>query len=937
MINNLKSHVRRMAARTSTTWRALIAVAVAGMLTAACDVHGVTAPGSLAKIVVTPNATVSALASQQMVAVGYDAEDRVIPINPTWSIAASGGTVNAGSGIFAAGATPGVFASTVVATVGTIKGSATITVVAGPLASITVTPTPATVGVQGTQQFTAVGRDASGNVVPFIPTWSLVAGGGTLDQSGLFTAGIVAGTYTNTVQASNNNLKGLATVTVTPGALASITVSPSTATMTIGTTQLYTAVGKDANGNTVVITPTWSVAAGGGSVASSGIFTAGTVPGVYAGTVKATSGTISGTAGATVTSGALASITVTPNPAAVAIGGAQQFTANGFDASGNSVAVTPTWSVVAGGGTITAVGGLFTAGTVPGTYTNTVTATSGTISGRATVVVGTGSLATITVTPNPDTLAINGTRTYSAVGRDIAGNVVVITPTWTVANGGGVITSTGLFTAGTVPGAYINTITATSGTVTGRSTVVVTPGPLATVSVTPNPASVAINGAQQFTATGRDVAGNVVAITPVWTANATAGTVNAAGLFTAGTTPGAYPTGVTATVGTLSGSAVINVSNGQLATITVTPNPGTLIVGGTLGFTAVGRDLAGNVVTIVPVWTAATGGTINAGTGVFTAGNTPGTYINSVKAAVGTVNGTSTVTVTAGPLATITVTPNPANMNTGATMQFTAVGKDAAGNVVTITPTWSANATAGTVTLTGLFTAGSTAGTYNNGVTATSGTISGSAQIVETAVVNVVNRLGRMAVNGIFAATQVTCVTGAVINADVAISAGSTIVGPCTISGTQNLGNATAANQKLDLISAHDSLAALPCSAANTVGTTNLGGTTKAAGVWCSASSLGVTGTLTLDGGGDENATFVFQAGSALTTAGNIVLINGAKANNVFWVLGSDATLGTLSHFQGNILALNAITINDNATLIGRALARNAAVTLGTNGFITLP
>ena len=98
-----------------------------------------------------------------------------------------------------------------------------------------------------------------------------------------------------------------------------------------------------------------------------------------------------------------------------------------------------------------------------------------------------------------------------------------------------------------------------------------------------------------------------------------------------------------------------------------------------------------------------------------------------------------------------------------------------------------------------------------------------------------------------------------------------------------------------------------------------------------------MTGTLTLDGGGDPDATFVFQAGSSLITAGNIELINGAQAKNVYWQVGSSATLGTGSQWQGNIPALSSITLVETATLIGRALARNGAVSLGTGNTITLP
>ena len=198
--------------------------------------------------------------------------------------------------------------------------------------------------------------------------------------------------------------------------------------------------------------------------------------------------------------------------------------------------------------------------------------------------------------------------------------------------------------------------------------------------------------------------------------------------------------------------------------------------------------------------------------------------------------------------------------------------------------------------------------------------------------------LGAASSFGILAGTTVTCVTGGIVNADVGISPGNALTGfgPCVVNGTQHLGDPTAALAQLSLTSAYNTLAGLPCPPANVI-SADIGGTTKAAGVYCSGSSIGLTGTLTLDGGGDSNATFVFQAGSTLTAAGNVVLINGAQAKNVYFQVGSSATLGTSSQFQGNILAFSSITLNDNVTLIGRALARNAAVTLGNNNIITLP
>jgi hypothetical protein len=188
------------------------------------------------------------------------------------------------------------------------------------------------------------------------------------------------------------------------------------------------------------------------------------------------------------------------------------------------------------------------------------------------------------------------------------------------------------------------------------------------------------------------------------------------------------------------------------------------------------------------------------------------------------------------------------------------------------------------------------------------------------------------------AGASVTCISGGIINADVSISPGNTLTGfgPCAITGVEHLADAVAAQGQLDLTTAYNQLAALPCPPANAI-VADLGGTTKAAGVYCTASGIGVTGTLTLDGGGDPNATFVFQAGTSIITAGDVVLINGAQAKNVYWLAKTSATLGTASQWQGNILALTSITLVDNSTLLGRALARNGSVTLGTNNVIVLP
>jgi hypothetical protein len=290
-----------------------------------------------------------------------------------------------------------------------------------------------------------------------------------------------------------------------------------------------------------------------------------------------------------------------------------------------------------------------------------------------------------------------------------------------------------------------------------------------------------------------------------------------------------------------------------------------------------------------------------------------------------------------GSVFSIAVTPN-VTLGINATQQFIAVGKDAEGRVVDIVPVWSVVAGGGAIDNAGMFTAGLVAGTFANTVKATDRGVSGFASVIVTNVLN--NILGSANTYGILAGSTVTC-AGApgTINADVGVSPGSTTTGfpPCTITGSTHLADAVAGTQQGRLTAAYNYLAGRPCG--TVVTPANLGGRTLAPGVYCAATSMGVTGTVTLDGQGDANATFVFQIGSTLVTGtgANIALIGGAQAKNVWWQVGSSATLGTGTTFRGNILALTSITLVDNATMLGRALARNGAVSLGTNNSITLP
>jgi type VI secretion system secreted protein VgrG len=194
-------------------------------------------------------------------------------------------------------------------------------------------------------------------------------------------------------------------------------------------------------------------------------------------------------------------------------------------------------------------------------------------------------------------------------------------------------------------------------------------------------------------------------------------------------------------------------------------------------------------------------------------------------------------------------------------------------------------------------------------------------------------QLGSAASFAVLAGSTVTNTGPSIIEGSLGLSPGSAVTGfpPGEVrDGSTYVGNALARQAKTDLTTGYlDAAGRTPFV---DVGS-DLGGTTLAPGVYRASSSLGLTGTVTLDGHGDASAVFIFQAGSTLITASSsdVVLENGAQACNVFWQVGSSATLGTDSTFSGTIMALTSISLNTGATIYGRALARNGAVTLQSN------
>ena len=198
--------------------------------------------------------------------------------------------------------------------------------------------------------------------------------------------------------------------------------------------------------------------------------------------------------------------------------------------------------------------------------------------------------------------------------------------------------------------------------------------------------------------------------------------------------------------------------------------------------------------------------------------------------------------------------------------------------------------------------------------------------------------LGTATSFAVLAGTTVTNTGSSVISGDLGVSPGKAIVGfppGHVINGVQHKGDAIALQAKNALTTGYNDAAGRTPA---TVAPSDLGGKTLSPGVYKASSALGLTGTVTLDAKSDPNAVFVFQAVSTLITASNstVKLIGGAQACNVFWQVGSSATLGTRTTFVGSILALTSATVRTGATVAGRVLARNGQVSLAAN-IITRP
>jgi uncharacterized protein YjdB len=535
-------------------------------------------PANLISIAMTPALpTIAVGAAEQFVATGTfvgNTTQILSAANWTSSVPTVASVTNGtGTGGAAFGLTAG--SAIITACAGTACGSTTLTVgSSATLTSITVTPANPTITKGSTEQFTATGHfsDGSSSTLTGV-TWS----SGTPVVASISTAGLATALTigTSTITATSGNIHGSTVLTVSAPTLASIAVTPASPSITVGTTQQFTATGTFSDGSTenLTSTVTWTSA----TPATATITAAGLATGVATGTsvIKAAQGAIFGSTTLTVAAPTLVSIAVTPVNPSIAVGATLQFTATGTFSNSTTQNLTGsvTWS---SGTTPTATINAAGLATAVAAGTSTVKATSGSISGSTLLTVSAPTLVSIAVTPVNPSIAVGATLQFTATGTFSNGTMQNLTSsvTWSSATPA----TASITTTGLAQGLAIGTtsIRATINTISGATLLTVSAPPLVSIAVTPANPVILVGATQQFVATGtfsdastRNITNNVG-----WasTVHPTA-TIDSAGLATA---VGAGSTTISAISGAITGSTSLTVTTAGTPEPAIGLNPGSL-------------------------------------------------------------------------------------------------------------------------------------------------------------------------------------------------------------------------------------------------------------------------------------------------------------------------------------------------------------------------
>ncbi|HKP27766.1 MAG TPA: hypothetical protein VJU15_00090, partial [Gemmatimonadales bacterium] len=418
------------------------------------SVNVTAAAATLTKVTLSPSSvTVATGTGRQFSVSGTYSDGTTKTPSVTWT--ATGGNVSS-SGYYTAGTVLGTFR--LIASSGSKADTSAITVSSASLTSLSISPSSTTLAPGGTKQFTASGTWSNGSTTTPVVTW--LATGGNISSGGVYTAGTTSGTY-RVIGAHSSGRADTSLVTIASAAptLLSLSLSPSSVSLTPGSTRQFTVSGSWSDGGTSA--PSVTYLATGGSVTSGGVYTAGTTTGTFRLIAKHSGGTKADTSAISISSAAptLQSISLTPATTSLQTGGTRQFSVAATWSDGSTASPALTWSTTSG--TVSS-SGLYTAPGTAGTYKVIAKVTGGTKADTSVVTVTAPATVTdLTVSPGTKSLSVGTSQQFAATATYSNGGTGTTSTSWVAT--GGTVTSGGLYSAGTSSGNY-RVIATASGT-----------------------------------------------------------------------------------------------------------------------------------------------------------------------------------------------------------------------------------------------------------------------------------------------------------------------------------------------------------------------------------------------------------------------------------------------------------------------------------------
>jgi hypothetical protein len=659
-------------------------------------------------------------------------EARQLSVSTSWSDGSSsvpsviwkveGGTLESGNS-YTAGNAAGSY-RIIVSSPAFSKADTAVVTILPRLVGLRLSPSSATLLPGATQPIQALAIRNDGSESPAGVQWS--ATGGTIALTGAYTAGSETGTQR--VVASLRSLSGqlfadTAEMAVTGGGgstLTEISVTPHVATVTEGNAVQFAGNGNLSDGTSVVPAVNWS--ATGGSIDTTGLYTAPLATGSYKVVGRHRGGTKSDTAIVLVGPKLLA-FRISPEVDTMFTGQTVEFSATLNWSDGLTHPVTISYSTTGG---VISQSGAYSPGALVGSFLVVAACSCGAadtaaVTVRSSNTTASPTLMSLVLSPSAVALALGGMQQFSATGTWSDGQTGPVGVLYEAT--GGSISSAGFYVAGTTAGTFRVIATQQGGSKVDTSVVTISGGPtLNQLVVNPGAVTLAPSATQQFSVTGSWSDGS--STVPSATYSATGGSITPAGLYTAGTVPGSYAVIATQQGGSLADTAVVTIPSAAGPTLTqlvMNPSAVTVQPGAVQQFSVTASWSDGSS-TLPSLAFSATGGTISAG-GLFTAGAVSGTYRVIVQG--GSKADTSAVTI---PILTgLTLNPGSPTVAPTATVLFSVSGTWSNGS--TAAPAVTYSATGGTISPAGLYTAGSTTGTFRVIARQTSGTLADTSAV----------------------------------------------------------------------------------------------------------------------------------------------------------------------------------------------------------------